>query len=68
MEVAWNRNILYYVCDHCHKQLNENTDYIDSEIDMGICRVDADLCEKCAEKLKKIIMSFLNGNVEENKE
>ena len=56
-----------YKCDHCGKSLDEDRDYIDSEIDMGICRVDADLCEECAEKLKRIIMFFLTENIEENK-
>lgn len=53
-----------YKCDHCGEKLNEMHDYIDSEIDMGICRVGDDLCEECVEKLKKIIMSFLNKGVD----
>lgn len=53
-----------YKCDHCGKSLDEDRDYIDSEIDMGICRVDADLCEECAEELKKMITSFLNTEKE----
>jgi len=52
--------VYYHKCDHCGKELNEMHDYVDSEIDMDMCRVEADLCEECAEKLKNMITYFLN--------
>ena len=49
-----------YKCDHCGKKLNEMHDYVDCEIDMEVCIIDADLCQECAEELKKMVASFLN--------
>lgn len=48
-------------CDHCGKELNETTDYIDLELDVGQPEfIKCDLCKECKDKLIEITKNFIN--------
>ena len=58
MRVSYNK------CDHCGKQLNDHTDYIEVEIETKDYRC-ADLCSDCMEELDRIVERFLNPDSQE---
>lgn len=57
--------VTYHKCDHCGKELNEMHDYVDVDIDAVGWFNGVDLCKECAEKLEKMVTSFLNRDSDE---
>lgn len=48
-------------CDHCHKELNDMTDYMDLELEVGQPEfIKCDLCKECKDKLVEIAKNFIN--------
>lgn len=47
-----------YSCDHCGKQIDIRTDYINCDIGI-IDEFELDLCEKCAQELDRLIKSYV---------
>lgn len=55
--------ICYNTCDHCGKQLNEMTDFVDIELKTMVIR-RVDLCSKCCKELDVAIGEFLREDLE----
>jgi hypothetical protein len=47
-------------CDHCGKELNNRTAYVDLKIDNFDKYMEVDLCEDCFVELSKLVDKFVN--------
>lgn len=50
-----------YTCDHCGKELNPMTDYVEFEISDFDNYTETDLCANCYDKLNEIVNNFICG-------